>query len=131
MRQPSFIYGKKSEKLHRDQLELASEDLEGVLAHVEQATPATTAPGALKEPRAPERNIGHLPQTLPRVEQVIEPHSTQCPCGCTQMVRIGEDRTERLDIVPAQLRVLVTVRPKYACPVCEQGVTHQSPCAQH
>ena len=62
----------------------------------------------------PERNIGHLPQTLPRVDQVIEPHSTQCPCGCAQMVRIGEDRTERLDIVPAQLRGIVTVRPKYA-----------------
>ena len=39
------------------------------------------------------------------------------------MVRIGEDRTERLDIVPAQLRVIVTVRPKYACRVCEEGVT--------
>ena len=36
---------------------------------------------------------------------------------------IGEDRTERLDIVPAQLRVIVTVRPKYACRVCEEGVT--------
>ena len=38
------------------------------------------------------------------------------------MVKIGEDRTERLDIVPAQLRVIVTVRPKYACRACEQGV---------
>ena len=39
------------------------------------------------------------------------------------MVRIGGDRTERLDIVPAQLRVIVTVRPKYACRACEEGVT--------
>ena len=39
------------------------------------------------------------------------------------MVRIGEDRSERLDIVPAQLRVIVTVRPKYACRSCAQGVT--------
>ena len=38
------------------------------------------------------------------------------------MIRIGEDRTERLDIVPAQLRVIVTVRPKYACRTCEAGV---------
>ena len=38
------------------------------------------------------------------------------------MVRIGEDRSERLDIVPATLRVIVTVRPKYACRTCEQGV---------
>ena len=31
--------------------------------------------------------------------------------------------TERLDIVPAQLRVIVTVRPRYACRACTDGVT--------
>ena len=36
--------------------------------------------------------------------------------------KIGEDRTERLDIIPAQLRVIVTVRPKYACRTCTDGV---------
>ncbi len=35
---------------------------------------------------------------------------------------IGEDVAERLDIIPAQLRVLVTRRPKYACRACEEGV---------
>ena len=39
------------------------------------------------------------------------------------MTKIGEDRTERLDIVPAKLQVIVTVRPKYACRQCEEGVT--------
>ena len=72
--------------------------------------------------RAPRRNLGHLPKDLERIEHVIEPDSTQCPYGCGDMIRIGEDRTERLDIVPAQLRVIVTVRPKYACRTCEQGV---------
>jgi len=38
------------------------------------------------------------------------------------MHRIGEDVSERLDIVPAQFRVLVTRRPKYACRRCEDGV---------
>ena len=37
-------------------------------------------------------------------------------------MRIGEDRTERLDIVPAQFRVIVTVRPIYACPNKDGGV---------
>ena len=41
-----------------------------------------------------------------------------------------EDRTERLDIVPAQLRVIVTVRPKYACRTCTDGVT-QAPAAAY
>ena len=61
---------------------------------------------------------------------MIEPENTHCRCGCGEMVRIGEDRTEWLDIVPARLRVIVTVRPKYACRVCEQGVT-QAPAPTH
>ena len=39
----------------------------------------------------------------------------------SQGADIGADRTERLDIVPAQLQVLVIVRPKYVCRGCEQG----------
>jgi transposase len=61
---------------------------------------------------APQRNRGRLPAHLPRVEQVIEPKSRLCPCGCGEMAKIGEDISERLDLIPAQLRVLVTRRPK-------------------
>nr|WP_265575605.1 IS66 family transposase zinc-finger binding domain-containing protein [Donghicola mangrovi] len=39
------------------------------------------------------------------------------------MHRFGEDRTECLDIVPAQVRVIVTVRPKYACRACTNVVS--------
>ena len=124
------MFGKKSEKLHPDQLRLALEELEGALAEAEEAAPASTTPTARPKRAAPERNLGHLPEHLPRIEQVIEPESTHCPCGCGEMVRIGEDRTERIDIVPAQLRVIVTVRPKYACRACEQGVT-QAPAPAH
>src|SRR3954468_17124535 len=42
------------------------------------------------------------------------------------MRRIGEDKGERLDVVPAQLRVLVTIRPRYDCRRCEEGV-HEQP----
>ena len=38
------------------------------------------------------------------------------------MSRIGEDVSERLDVIPAQFRVLVTRRPKYACRRCSQAV---------
>lgn len=41
------------------------------------------------------------------------------------MVRIGEDRSERLDITPVRFRVLVTVRPRYACPTGRAGVVQQ------
>ena len=124
------MYAKKSEKLHPDQLQLAFEALESALAETEQAVSASTTSAPRERRPDPRRNIGHLPEHLPRIEQVLEPQSTQCPCGCGAMVRIGEDRTERLDIVPAQLRVIVTVRPKYACRVCEEGVT-QAPAPAH
>ena len=124
------IHGKKSEKLHPDQLLLAFEELEGALAEAWEEAPADTTPTPRAKRRAAERNLGHLPAHLPRIEQVIEPESTLCPCGCGEMVKIGEDRTERLDIVPAQFRVIVTVRPKYACRSCEEGVT-QAPAPAH
>lgn len=44
--------------------------------------------------------------------------------------KIGEDRSERLDITPAQHRVMVTIRPRYACRCCSDGVT-QAPAPVH
>ena len=35
---------------------------------------------------------------------------------------IGEETSERLDVIPAQFRAIVTHRPKYACRACEQAV---------
>ena len=35
---------------------------------------------------------------------------------------IGEDVAERLDMIPAQFRVIVTHRPKYGCRACEEAV---------
>ena len=125
------MFAKKSEKLHPDQLQVAFEALEGALAEAEEQAAASPTPTPRAKRPDARRNLGHLPEhLLPRIEQVLEPDSTRCPCGCGEMARIGEDRTERLDIVPAQLRVIVTVRPKYACRVCEEGVT-QAPAPAH
>jgi transposase len=49
-----------------------------------------------------------------------------CPCCGNALHRIGEDTSERLDIVPAQFRVLVVRRPRYACRACENVVTRFS-----
>ncbi len=35
---------------------------------------------------------------------------------------IGEDCSQRLDVIPAQYQVIVTRRPKYACRQCQEGV---------
>ena len=65
-----------------------------------------------------------LPATLPRVriEHDLPEHEKICACGC-QKTCIGEDSSEQLDIIPAVIQVLVHARKKYACNVCESGVT--------
>ena len=126
------LHGKRSEKLTEDERQLAFEDLSIALAEVEVQKEhlAAKAGDKMATRPAPKRTIGNLPAALPRIEEVIEPDSLICPCGCGVMHKIGEDRSERLDIVPAQLRVIVTVRPKYACRTCTDGVT-QAPAISH
>ena len=121
-------FGPKSEKLDPAQLELALEDLETAIAEtqariaaVEDRIAASEPDPEKRKPRAP-RKARALPEGLPRSLRMIEPDSIACPCGCGDMVRIGEDRTERLDYIPARYQVIVTVRPRYACPKGRAGV---------
>ncbi|MCY0149864.1 IS66 family transposase [Hoeflea sp. G2-23] len=112
--------GRKSEKTDPDQFDLALEDLETAMAaiHAEDEADAPSGKRFIK-PRATNR--GSLPKHLPRVEEVIEPESLICACGgCLHC--IGDDVSERLDVIPAQFRVIVTRRPKYACRACTDGV---------
>jgi len=61
-----------------------------------------------------------LPQALPRVEVIIDIPEEQKHCGCgAELVRIDEESSEKLDVIPPQLRVIRTIRPMYACHVCE------------
>jgi transposase len=115
-------FGRRAETLPLDQLELGLEDVQqgeaASAAESEVADPAARSQKA-KQRRA---NRGSLPAHLPRIEVVVDVESKACPCCSGELHRIGEDVSERLDIVPAQLRVLVTRRPKYACRTCEEGV---------
>ena len=51
-----------------------------------------------------------------------QPDTTACPCCQGQLHKIGEDVSEVLDVIPAILRVLRTICPKYACRGCTDGV---------
>jgi transposase len=123
-------FGKKSEKLSEDERQLAFEDLEIAAAETQEAIDQLPAPEGKPRRKAAKRNRGHLPAHLPRIEQIIEPESKTCACGCTKLVPIGEDRSERLDVIPAQFRVIVTVRPRYACSRCDAGIL-QAPAPPH
>jgi transposase len=115
-------FGRRAETLPEDQLLLGLEDVEQVAAsgdaEGEAATPAEQPHRAAKR----RINRGSLPAHLPRIEMVVDIEDHSCPCCRNALHRIGEDRSERLDIIPAQLRVLVVRRPKYACRACEEVV---------
>ncbi|MDH2349050.1 IS66 family transposase zinc-finger binding domain-containing protein, partial [Bradyrhizobium sp. SSUT77] len=121
-----MIFGKRSERLAvlvDEQLALELGDLETDATLPVQANddaPAAQPPGKLR--KKARRNIGALPKHLPRCEQVLEPEATACPCCQGQLHKIGEDVSEVLDIIPAILRVLRTIRPKYGCRSCTDGV---------
>jgi len=111
-------FGRRAETLPEDQLQLALEEAEQVSA-ADQAASEQKTPAERKVRAAMRRaNRGALPAHLPRIETVIDVTSTICPCCSGALHRIGEDVSERLDIVPAQFRVLVVRRPKYACRAC-------------
>jgi transposase len=119
-------FGRKSERLTEDQFQFAFEEIAATLAadqaEAERRSPQRRAKGT--EERRTTR--GKLPAHLPRVEVVIAPVESTCPCCRGAMVVIGADIAERLDVIPAQYQVLVTKRPKLACRACA-GVVMQAP----
>ncbi len=68
-----------------------------------------------------------LPKDLPRVDVIHDIAEDQkvCGCGC-RLSKFGEEVTEKLDIIPAKIRVLRHIRYKYACKDCE-GVEDDGP----
>ncbi|WP_086999739.1 IS66 family transposase [Rhizobium sullae] len=118
-------FGRRAEALPEDQLLLGLEEAEQVEADGLEAKEETSA--ALRQSRVAKRrtNRGSLPAHLPRIEMIVDVDDHACPCCRNDLHRIGEDVSEKLDIIPAQFRVLVVRRPKYACRGCE-GVVVQA-----
>ena len=115
-------FGRRAESLPEDQLLLALEEAEQVEA-AQHAKAEESGPGE-KTARLIKRraNRGGLPAHLPRIETMVDVDNQTCPCCTGALHRIGEDVSERLDIVPAQVRVVVVRRPKYACRSCEEVI---------
>src|SRR5215212_3476309 len=116
-------FGRRSEKLDPDQLQLGLEDLEQTAAAAEAAQEAATkSSDPPRPPRSRRRNLGALPAHLPRIEVLVDVEDKSCPCCGGALHVIAEDTSEMLDLVPAQLRVKVVRRPRYGCRACEEAV---------
>src|SRR5262249_54952727 len=119
------LFGRKSERVSADQLRLAFAELAEALKPRDEPTEMDTGERSGRQHRRPERpaNRRPLPPHLPRERIEIDVPETEKQCACgTAKTRIGEAISEKLDYVPASVRVRETVRPKYACPRCHDGV---------
>lgn len=119
-------FGRRSERLDPEQLALALEDVEQTVAAADAAAENDTTARKQTAPRKRQINRGALPPHLPREEIVIDVADKTCACCGGLKHRIGEDVAERLDVIPAQFKVIVTRRPKYACAACA-GEVVQAP----
>ena len=106
-------YGVKNEAMSAEQRSLFEDDVVQDIAAVEAELPATAA--------TPRTRAGRqtLPEHLERVEVRHEPDSCICSACQSDLVKIGEDVSEQLDIEPARFFVIRHIRPQYACRQCE------------
>ncbi|MBB1336118.1 MULTISPECIES: IS66 family transposase zinc-finger binding domain-containing protein, partial [unclassified Pseudoalteromonas] len=110
-------YAKKSEKMPG-----AGEvfnEAEDILDEHDKALLATSA-SVKKEKAKPKRRP--LPAQLPRIEVVVDLDEDDKMCDCCQspLHKMGESSSEALEFVPAHIKVIKTIRPKYTCRHCER-----------
>ena len=123
------LYGSKSERLAKlppDQLNLALEDIEQAIAK-NDAVEEKKVPDATRPRR--KANRGSLPAHLPRLHETTCARGHELPVLPAPDARIGEETSERLDVIPAQFRVIITHRPRLACRACEKIV--EAPAPEH
>ena len=122
------LYGRSSEQLsdaERLQMRLFDEIEHSADSELPEDEPAAE-PAAARSRRRPRRKP--LPQSLPRVERIVDLPEEQQQCACGQrLVKIGEESSEKLDVIPPRVQVIRTVRPKYACHHCEGSGDEEHP----
>ena len=124
-------FGASSEKIEREieQLELALEDLQVALAeadaHPHDESDAAEAATDASEPTRPRRRP-RVSADTPRERRTLDPGETCPDCGGELRV-VGEDVSELLDMIAAQLKVIEIARVKKSCRRCERMVQSPAP----
>ena len=110
-------FGRKSESHQAEPEEF--DEAEAIACEPPDKAAPKTAKKAKRQP---------LPKDLPR-EQVVHDLAAcdkRCDCCGAELHKIGEEKTEKLEFIPASIKVIEHIRPKYACACCEkQGSANQ------
>ena len=117
-------FGRKSEK--------DSQEHQPLLFGIEESSTSesNTAETSIPAQSHPRRKSGRKPidESLPREEIIIDipEDEKQCAYG-HELVRIGEETSERLQVIPPKMWVERIIRPKYACKNCEGSGDEEKP----
>ena len=118
------LFGRKSEK------RVAFDDTQMPLFTQPEAEPIAEEdpqPIDVSSHQRKKRGRKRLPEHLERVDIVHDISEQEKMCGCgNRKDQIGQDECEKLDYIPAKVRVLRHIRLKYACKHCE-GVEDDGP----
>ncbi|AHC13786.1 IS66 family transposase [Salinispira pacifica] len=69
-----------------------------------------------------------IDDSLHREEVIIDISEEEKSCACgSRMVKIGEEVSEKLHVIPPKMWVERIIRPKYACHVCEGSGDEDKP----
>lgn len=112
-------YGTSSEKVSSEQLGMFDEaEVESLKIEddLSDKKDIITVPEHERQKRGKRLK---LPENLPREEVVIDIDSKTCSTDGSVLKCIGEEFSEKLEIVPAKVKVIRTIRKKYACAKCD------------
>ncbi len=115
-------FGSKSEKVPADQLSIFNE----AEREVAEAASREKQKDEIQVPAHTRKKGGRrpLPESLPCIEVVHDLPDAEKVCARdgARLVEIGREESEQLEIIPAKLRRVRHIRPKYGCPTCKEGV---------
>ena len=117
-------FGRSSEKQTEGEQQNLFEEAEVTVEDDRSDVPVTDVTSHTRK----KRGRRPIDDSIPRVDIVHDIPDAEKQCGCgRELVRIGEEVSERLQVIPEQIYVERHVRPKYACHVCEGSGDEDKP----
>jgi transposase len=115
------IFGRRSERFSEEEIQQSRLFDEAELNSQEQREKQTIEAVEVSAHARAKRGRRALPADLPREEVLhdLAEKDKWCSCGAP-LVRSGEESSEKLEIIPAQLKVIRHIRPRYVCKECER-----------
>jgi transposase len=123
------FYGRSAEKMNPQQMALFEQLLEQLAPTTPPAEPAPETPSATTKPNGAPHGRRQIPADLPRERVIHDLPEEEKPCPCCGQMRcvIAKEVHEKLDYVPAKIKVIEHVRLTYACRACEQAAAESGP----